>query len=154
MDPGPKEAAYERMLFDRFEYRGLHGCQSICSLELLFLQDGRVVAIATELPNNPGTSVTNVAEHLASTVCDRFGIDPAKLVWIETYGYPAPGERQRTFDSVTFARREPEPIRWSTAVLRQHPDGWPGYFEDPSWRPMEDEDWQALGLPPRSPITF
>lgn len=149
-------AAYERICFDRFEYRGFHGCRCICSLEMLFLHDGRIAVIATELEDNPGTSITNVAEHLASEACDRFDIDPDNLVWIETYGYPAsgPGERQRTYDLVTFARCKPESIRWSPAVRATHPDGWPGYFEDPVWRPMQDEDWRALGLSPRPPVTF
>lgn len=35
--------------------------------------------IATEVKDDPGSSVTNVAEHLASHVCDRFGIDPDRL---------------------------------------------------------------------------
>jgi hypothetical protein len=63
-----------RMLFERFQYRGFYGCPSVCSLEILRLADGRAAVIATELDDNPGTSVTNVAEHLASEVCDRFAI--------------------------------------------------------------------------------
>lgn len=42
-------AAYERIAFDRFEYGGFHGCRCISSLEVLFLHDGRVAVIATEL---------------------------------------------------------------------------------------------------------
>ena len=145
--------AYDRVLFDRFEYRGFHGCRCVCSLEILPATDGRRVVIATELEDNSGTSVTNVAEHLASEVCDRFGIDPDKLVWIETYGYAAPGagERRRTFDRVTFKRREPDGvIRWGPSVLKSKPDGWPGYFQDPDWHAMTDEDWRSLGLAPRA----
>jgi hypothetical protein len=143
-------SAYERMRFDRFEFRGLHGCDSICSLEIIPVQAGRTVVIATELKDNFGTSITNVAEHLASHACDRFEIDPDKLIWIETYGYSAPGERQRTFDLVTFTRKQSEKVQWSPAVLRCHPDGWPGYFTEPTWRPMNDEDWRSQGLNPRS----
>lgn len=141
---------YERVVFDRFEFRGFHGCQCFCSLEIVPATDGHKVVIATELQDNPGTSITNVAEHLASAVCDRFGIDPEKLVWIETYGYPAPGDRERTFDLVTFRKREPDGvIQWGPSVLRTKPDGWPGYFAEPKWRPMEVDDWKSLGLTPR-----
>jgi len=149
-------AAHERILFDRFEYRGLHGCRCVCSLEILALHDGRSAVIATELEDNPGTSITNVAEHLASEVCDRFGIDPDKLVWIEHYGYAGASEglQERTFDRVTFGRRPREGFRRSATVRRQHPDGWPGYFRDPSWRPMREEDWWELGLSPRPPVTY
>ncbi len=136
---------------ERFEYRGFRGCQSFCDLEIIPVKDGRTVAIAIEREDNRGTSVTNVAEHLASYVCDRFRIDPEKLVWIEHYGYPDPvnPKRPREYDIVTFERREPERIRWSDTVLRANPYGWPGYFQDPVWRPMREEDWNALGLEPR-----
>ena len=146
MDP------HEWLLIDHFEFRGFHGCRCVCNLELFSLADGRTVVIATELADNKGTSITNVVEYLASTVCDRFEIDPDKLVWIETYGYAAPGERQRTFDLVTFTTRTSDGIHWSPAVTKHKPDGWPGYFEDPEWRAMKDEDWQVLGLTPRQPV--
>jgi hypothetical protein len=133
---------------ERFEFRGFHGCRCVCDLEMIPIADGRTVVIATEREDNSGTSVTNVAEHLASYVCDRFRIDPEKLVWVEHYGYPDPvnSKRRREFDLVTFHRRSPERIRWADAVLRSKPDGWPGYFEEPQWRPMKEDDWRKLGL--------
>ena len=94
------------------------------------------------MKDNPDTSVTNAAEYLASFVCDRFGIDPHRLVWIEHYGYG--GRRERTYDLVTLSRRPAERIRWSKAVLRYHPAGWPGYFNEPQWRPMSDEEGARL----------
>ena len=134
----------------RFKFRGFQGKLAVCQLEILQLQDGRTAVIATEREDNPSTSVTNVAEHLASHVCDCFSIEPEKLAWIEHYGYPAHGSnRERTYDLVDFSRRNPEPIVWSQAVLRHKPDGWPGYFTDPVWRPMKTFDWMALGLPSR-----
>jgi len=144
---------YERIVLDRFRYRGFHGNEAWCALEILPLADGRTVVIATETADNPGTSVTNVAEHLASEVCDRFGIDPATLVWIEYYGYPSAvhPKEPRTYEQVTFTRRPRDDVRWSDAVNRHHPDGWPGYFVEPEWREMGDDDWRALGLPPRRP---
>jgi len=144
------------MVFDRFEFRGFHGCRCVCSLEILLLGDRRNAVIATEREDNPGTSITNVAENLASEVCDRFEIDPDKLVWIEHYGYPGACActRDRTFDRVTFKRRDRDTIRWSPALGRHKPDGWPGYFQEPSWRPMNDADWWELGLSPRPPVTY
>lgn len=143
--------SHEHRKIERFEYRGFHGCQCICDLEIIPVPDGRTVVIATEREDNPGTSVTNVAEHMASFVCDRFGIEPVQLVWVEHYGYPDPvnPKRLREYDLVTFQRRAPERIRWSDAVLRSKPDGWPGYLEEPQWRPMKEEDWRELGLEPR-----
>ena len=142
----------EPLLVEKFVFRGLNGRRGWCRLELLRASDGRTVAIATELADNPGTSVTNASEYLASNVCSKFGVDPRSLVWIEHYGY---GNRQvRTYDLVTFSERPKERIRWSGSVLRYHPDGWPGYFADPVWRPMCVRDWQELGLAPRLPVRY
>ena len=150
---GASSDARGRMkVVDRFEFRGFHGRTAHCRLEIIPLGDGRTVVIATELEDNTGTSVTNVAEHLASLVCDRFGIMPEKLVWIEHYGYGS--ERERSFDLVTFDRLKPERIAWAPSILRSKPDGWPGYFEEPEWRPMNDSNWRELGLEPRPPASY
>ena len=137
----------------KFRYRGYFGRPAWCRLEVLPLPDGRTAVVATERRDNPGTSITNVAEYLASRVCDRFSIDPDRLVWIEHYGYPPPpgGTKppKREYDRVTFTRLAQSPVRWSAAVLRHKPDGWPGVFEDPEWRPMQEGDWRELGLEPR-----
>jgi hypothetical protein len=140
--------AINRMHFERFQYRGFHGCQCVCSLEILRLADGRTAVIATELQDNPGTSITNIAEHLASVVCDRFEIEREKLVWIEHYGYAGTviDSRERTYDRVSFRLRKPDAIRWFPSVLRCKPDWWPGNFEEPEWRPMKEQDWRELGL--------
>jgi len=134
---------------ERFEYRGFLGCKCFCDLEIVRLIDRRTLVIATEREDNPGTSITNVAEHLASNVCVRFGIEPEKLIWIEHYGYPDPLQRPRTYELVTFRRRRPEIIPWPSAVLSPKPDNWSGYFDEPDWQPMKEETWQELGIEPR-----
>src|SRR4051794_20817669 len=68
-----------------FDYAGLHGRPARCGLEIVELPNGRTVVIATELSDNPGVSITNFAEKLASLVCKMFDIDPTTLVWIEHY---------------------------------------------------------------------
>ena len=143
---------HERLILNPFEYRGFHGCQSFCKVEVIPVADGRTVVIATELADNPGTSVTNVAEYLASEICGRFSIQPDRLAWIETYGYPAPGERQRTFDRVTFERRPRSELPPPPSILRLRPSGWPGQFCRPLWRAMRDADWAALGMGPPAQV--
>lgn len=58
----------------RFRFAGLHGNPAECGIERIDLPDGRVVIVATELPDNPGASVTNAVELLALTVCQNFRI--------------------------------------------------------------------------------
>src|SRR2546421_12763932 len=80
---------YERIVMDRYRYRGFHGCESWCGLEIIPIDGGKTVIIATELADNPGTSVTNICEDLASVVCVELAIDPSSLVWIEYYDFPS-----------------------------------------------------------------
>jgi hypothetical protein len=129
---------FERLVLDRFEFRGFHGCRSCCRLEIVPLRDGRTLVVATELPDNPGTSVTNAAEILAADACRRFRIDPRRLVWVEHYGYPVPGDpaEPRGFDRVAF---------------RIGPGGEIG---GPSWRPMTGDDWRGLGCDPRPAVRY
>lgn len=85
----------------RFDYRGYWNCESHCTLEI----HGNLV-IVTEADDNQGTSITNIAEHLATRVCHQFQIDPLKLVWIEHY--PERGHEwmhkpiTKSWDFVTF----------------------------------------------------
>jgi hypothetical protein len=127
---------YQRIIIDRYQFRGFHGCQAWCQLEILPLVDGRTVVIATEVKDNPGTSITNCAEHLAYWVCVEFAVDPSRLIWIEHYGYPGAinPKQPRTYDVVDFD------------IL---PPGHDAVFAHPRWRPMRLADWQALGLEPR-----
>ena len=73
----------------RYDYKGYFGCDCHCTLEI----DGNLV-ICTEDDDNEGTSITNMAEHLAPRVCYNFGIDPYQLTWIEHY--PERGRQTRS----------------------------------------------------------
>jgi hypothetical protein len=64
----------EPIVIERFDFRAFHGRPACCHLEIIPIADRKVVVIATEVAENPGTSVTHVAEHLASFVCERFGL--------------------------------------------------------------------------------
>jgi hypothetical protein len=126
----------------RFDYAGLHGRPARCGLEIIELPDGRTVVIATEFSDNPGVSVTNFAEELATLVCKMFNIDPTILVWIEHY-HADPcqvcngrGTRREaaSYDRVTFK-------------MRQVRGEW--LLKEPTWRPVCQRDWKELGFEPR-----
>src|SRR2546426_251164 len=91
---------------------------------------GRVAVICSQINHNPGQSVTNAVEEIAFQVCDRFEIDPAKLIWIEHY--PRTPYIRAEWLLVTFRGRPPQSM-----------------FSGPSWKRMTREDWQTLGLRPR-----
>lgn len=83
----------------RYAYPSYWNLQAVCRLRIW--QRGRAtVAMMTELPENPGTSVTNQAEVLATQVCREFELWPSLTRWIEHY---PPGDSfGESFDEVTF----------------------------------------------------
>ena len=130
----PPRRTFERIVLDRFEFPGLRGCRSWCRLTVVELRDGRTVVVASEREDNPGTSVTNAAEQLATAVVMTFCLDPDKLVWVEHYPAEGPHAKREDWDLVTF-----KIIRTKREFLT---------FTDPDWRPMRRADWQDLGLDP------
>ena len=87
-----------------FDYKGFWGCDSHCTIEII----GNLV-VCTEDTNNDGTSVTNLAEHIATRICYQFQLDPEKLVWVEHY--PARGYQDTippTWDLAVFQRATPK----------------------------------------------
>ena len=43
----------------RYKYKGFWGCDSCCEIEVHRRSDGKHISVAPELPDNPGTSITN-----------------------------------------------------------------------------------------------
>lgn len=81
---------------EKFVYTGFHGCDCFCYIR----RNGNVV-LCTEAHDNPGTSITNMAEGVATQVCRALDIPLDKLVWIEHYAGMS-SEPRETFDLVTF----------------------------------------------------
>ena len=64
-------------------YKGYHGCPSQCRLTIHTSDSGDVVAVASELDDNPGTSVTNMIEVIASMVAER--LKNSNFLMVEHY---------------------------------------------------------------------
>lgn len=82
---------------ERYDYKGYHGCDCHCYIKVI----GNSV-LCTEADDNIGTSITNLAETVATLVCRDYHIPLESLTWIEHYthdGLPNIGE---TFDLVDF----------------------------------------------------
>jgi hypothetical protein len=114
-----------RILETIYHYTGFWGCEAKCHLRAYEESGESLTVIATELNDNPGTSITNMAEHLATRVQDELERTHERLTWIEHY--PKRGEGfilEENFSEVTF-----------TATLR-------GYVH-PQWRYMTVEEVEA-----------
>lgn len=63
-----------------YEFKGFHGCNSKCDIEVY----GNVVVV-TEPDENYGTSITNLAEKIATDIINKYKIDRNNLMWFECY---------------------------------------------------------------------
>jgi hypothetical protein len=81
----------------RYDYQGFWS-NSFCDIEVHRRTDGKYVFVATELRDNPGTSVTNFAEHLATAMCKQHRLKPEDVIWIEHY----PEAKDSRKDSTLF----------------------------------------------------
>lgn len=129
------------------EFVGYHGCPSKCDLTLYQRGDGRFFAVMTEVGDNPGTSVTNGAAAIATTVLERFQINPVKtpVIWVERYNQ----------DSYTDWGYD-EPARHAVVFMGYVPkQPWNGFldlegrpilvdFSSPQWRHLPQEEFRRM----------
>ena len=107
-----------------FAYRAAH--DGVCYIERIPLPNRQVAVVCAPAPGNPGTSITNAVEAIATQVCARFDIRPERLVWLEHWPTPEP--------------------RWCRVVFRSRTVG--DWFAEPEWIDLTDEMWKALKLKP------
>lgn len=81
------------------------------------------VAIATEIPDNMGMSITNAAKEVAMQVCQYYEIPMPELIWIEHY--PPKAEINESFDLVKFQ------IEYNC-------------FTEPTWKPISKWEVERL----------
>lgn len=126
---------------DIFEWEGFGNgfgkWQSKCRLR--FYEVGEITfVIATELPDNAGTSITNCAENLCIIALNKYNIDLRRVVWIEHY----PGEQgifksdRETFDLVTFdIVPMPNPLAPKEVRVK---------LQNPKWKRLKREHVESL----------
>jgi hypothetical protein len=69
-----------------FTFKGHWGYTSRCHIRVWRGRGTLSVVMATELPDNPGTSITNAAERLAAEVWERVLSDAREgFIWIQRY---------------------------------------------------------------------
>ena len=74
----------EQLIATHYEFTAATGATATCGLHIV-REGTQLVVVLTELPDNPGMSVTNAAEEIASQVRREFGLDPDQTRWIEHY---------------------------------------------------------------------
>ncbi|HMA33488.1 MAG TPA: hypothetical protein VKY74_03325 [Chloroflexia bacterium] len=90
---------------ERYHYQGGVGFASWCYLQVYRgAGDDVVVVVCSEDPQNPGTAITNWAEHLAYAIWREEG-QPRYFCWIEHYPESTHPGDEATCDLVQFRRR-------------------------------------------------
>ena len=88
-------------------YNDAGGRPAHCRVRIYLPDDMRdtPVVICSELPNNPGGSITNSAEVIAAGVIQANEL-PTPLVWIEHWPEVSTEGREETFELVVFTSYE------------------------------------------------
>src|SRR2546423_15643259 len=112
---------------DYFAYKAGNRSDGVCLIERIDLPDGRIVIACIETAGNPGNSITNCAEELCFQICERFELDPLRIVWLHNYEYLGPQE-------------------WTMVKFSGHPPNGP--FEELTWTKMKRQIWTSLLVDP------
>jgi len=88
-------------------YRSSGGRRAQCCIRIYLPEDVRdmPVVICSELPNNPGGSITYSAEAIAAGVMRAYEL-PNPLVWIEHWSEESTNDGEETFELVVFSSFE------------------------------------------------
>jgi hypothetical protein len=105
-----------------FEYEGYFGHPARCGVTVYRGEGGGRIVMFTELPDNPGTSVTNQIEFIAASWANLHALNPLRVTWIEHY--PETSSHEETFDLVT--------MDWMKR-------GYDWHAHVPDWRPVSRE---------------
>jgi len=114
-----------------FAYKARNRKDGICLIERINLPDGRIVMAMIQVAGNPGNSITNTVETICYQLCERFKLQPDRVVWLQHYDY---NDRED----------------WTMVSFKREPPDRP--FEDPAWDRMTPELWDDLGLQPKKTL--
>lgn len=108
-----------------YHYEGWNKRPAKCGLEYIRQKDS-VMVVLTELNDNPGTSVTNMVEHLATMIFNEHLKDdytPEQVQWVEHYP-----DRGGTPEHPMFAES------WDMVTMK-----WDGEkFSKPEWKHLKN----------------
>lgn len=118
-------------------YNDAGGHPAHCRVRIYLPDDMRdaPVVICSELPNNPGGSITNSAEVIATGVI-RANELPTHLVWIEHWPEES-ADGQETFDLVVFSSYE-------VAERGPYAGETRAWIGDATWKPLDRASVEVL----------
>lgn len=125
-----------------YDYEGFWRHPAVCRIRIYERAGAIPIVIATELAENTGTSITNMAEYLAAEIIsqhfpERFETEePEPVMWLEQYPRH-PGQRDLPeFSQVVFSSYTPR-IEWMGMRQRIR-------LGQPSWKYLERDQVEQL----------
>ena len=119
-------------------YKDAGGDSAHCRVRIYLPDDMRdtPVVICSELPNNPGGSITNSAEVIAAGVI-RTNELPTPLVWVEHWPEESTDGEEETFELVVFSSYKVE----ERAPYLEETRTW---IEEPTRKPLDRASVEVL----------
>jgi hypothetical protein len=119
-------------------YKDAGGRAARCRVRVYLPHDMRdtPVVICSELPNNPGGSITNSAEGIAAGVI-RANELPTPLVWVEHWPEESTDGGEETFELVDFSSYEVTERAPYLGETR-------AWLEEPRWKPLDRASVEVL----------
>jgi len=119
-------------------YKDTGGRSAHCRVQIYLPDDTRdaPVVICSELPNNPGGSITDSAEVIAAGVI-RANKLPTHLVWIEHWPEESTEGGEEVFELVVFSSYE---VTERAPYLRETR----AWIEEPAWKPLDRASVEVL----------
>ncbi|HVA88573.1 MAG TPA: hypothetical protein VNL71_01905 [Chloroflexota bacterium] len=125
----------------RYQYHGFWRPGGICRIRVFEEEDRPPVVLCSELPDNPNTSITNMAEYLAAEIIrahfpQRFDATDEPIIWIEHYGLLF-GEGAASYARIHFDSYRPCQVPHGSGLARLR-------IGRPQWEHISRADVEAL----------
>src|SRR5215217_1249064 len=119
-------------------YKDAGGAPAHCRVRIYLPDDvhDSPVVICSEVPNNPGGSITDSAEVIAAGVIRAHELH-IPLVWIEHWPEESTNGGEETFDLVVFSSYKVE----ETAPYLGEARAW---MREPTWKPLDHATVETL----------
>jgi len=95
----------DQFVEEMYHFKGEWGIPSLCGLKIVKKKENAIILVTEFYDTNPGTSITNWNTYLAQEICQKYRIDPNRMIFIERTPKMSStlSFYQETFDRVTFA---------------------------------------------------
>jgi hypothetical protein len=113
-------------------YKAYHKYDSSCGLEIRINRNNTITVILTELPSNPGITVTYLIEHVATLIyCEYLrGVPAENIIWLKRDPEIRHGDKKIAEGSYKQAL-----LVWNGQT-----------FGSPRWISLPSEDWERYGI--------